>query len=147
MDVGRDCGGCGGGRMDRKAIKPLAWDRDLISAFMPAVAVSPWNLSAVEAFEGSQAYEIVDGEIRLLMAAKGFERRGVRFLEITGLVSDGSRMTTETAGYAIDTLANVYGADLVGVFTPHKHLHRIAQRIGFTETGRQFFKSTQNAIQ
>ncbi len=133
--------------MGRQTLKQLPWDRDLLAAFLPAVEVSAWNLSAVEAFEGSQAYEIRDGEIRLLMAAKGFERRGVRFLEITGLVSDGARMTTEAAAYAIDTLANIYGADTVGVFTPHKHLHRIASRIGFTETGRQFFKSTQNAIQ
>lgn len=133
--------------MDRQKIAQLPWDADLIAAFMPAVQVSPWNLSPMEAFEGSQAYEIKDGEIRLLMAAKGFERRGVRFLEITGLVSDGARMTTDTAAYAIDTLSNLYGADTVGVFTPHKHLHRIAARIGFTETGRQFFKSTQNAIQ
>jgi hypothetical protein len=131
--------------MGRQTLKQLAWDRELISAFMPAVAVSQWDMGALDIFHGSQAYEIMDGEIRLLMAAKGFERGGVRYMEITGLVSDGARMTTETAGYAIDTLSNIYGANKVGVFTPHKHLHRIAERIGFTETGRQFFKSTENA--
>ena len=133
--------------MGRQTLRQLPWDSELIAAFVPAAEVSPWNLSPLEAFEGSQAYEIVDGEIRLLVAAKGFERRGVRFLEITGLVSDGARMTTETAAFAIKMLSNVYRADTVGVFTPHKHLHRIAQRIGFTETGRQFFKSTPNATQ
>lgn len=133
--------------MGRQTLKQIPWDRELVAAFLPAVEVSPWKLSPMEAFEGSQAYEIVDGEIRLLMAAKGFERRGVRFLEITGLVSDGERMTTDAAAFAINMLSNVYRADTVGVFTPHRHLHRIASRIGFTETGRQFFKSTQNAIQ
>ena len=132
--------------MDQK-IRQLQWDAEVLAAFAPAVAVSPWNLTPLDAFHGSQAYEIINGEIRLLMAAKGFERGGVRFLEITGLVSDGARMTTEAAGNAVDTLSHFYQADTVGVFTPHKHLHRIAQRIGFTETGRQFFKSTKHAIQ
>jgi hypothetical protein len=134
--------------MDRqKAVTQLPWDGDLLAAFAPAVAVSPWEVNALEAFHGSQAYEIRDGEIRLLMAAKGFERRGVRILEITGLVSDRARMHTDTAAYAIDTLANLYGADKVGVFTPHKHLQRIAQRIGFEEAGRLYMKTKTHAIQ
>lgn len=128
-------------------IRQLAWDADLVGEFAPAVAISPWGVNALEAFEGSQAYEIQDGQIRLLIAAKGFERRGLRTLEITGLVSDGERMHTDTAAFAIDSLANVYKAHNVGVFTPHRHLHRIAKRIGFTEAGRLFMKTTDHAKQ
>ena len=106
----------------------------------PCVAINPWGANALEVLGGSNLWECTNGAERLLIASKGIKRGELATLEITGLVSLAGRMQTGSAGDALDTLANLYRADMLAFQTPHPHLQRGALRLGFAESGRLFQK-------
>lgn len=110
----------------------------------PSVQTNPWGCTVLETLGGSQLFEVEQGPVHLLIAAKGMKRQEVATLEITGMVSMGDRMQTVQVGQALDTLANIYTADYLAMYTPHQHLQRGAQRLGFYETGRLFMKRVKD---
>ncbi len=126
--------------MGSQKVTQLGWDREAIEAMGPSVQTNPWGATVLETLGGSQLYAVEDGTVRLLVAAKGLKRGQVATLEITGLVSTGDRMQTSQVGQALDTLANLYSADYLAMYTPHPHLMRGALRLGFYESGRLFMK-------
>jgi hypothetical protein len=126
--------------MDAQKVTQRGWDREAIEAMGPSVQTNPWGCTVLETLGGSQLFEVEDGATRMLIATKGMRRQDVATLEITGLVSSGARMQTHQMGQALDTLSNIYGADYLAMYTPHPHLMRGAQRLGFYETGRLFMK-------
>lgn len=130
--------------MDRQKVTQLGWDSETIAAMGPSVQTNPWGATVLETLGGSQLYEVEDGPVRLLVAAKGLKRGEVATLEITGLVSTGERMKTQQVGQALDTLANIYSADYLAMYTPHPHLMRGALRLGFYESGRLFMKRVRD---
>lgn len=130
--------------MADQKITQRGWDRDAIEAMGPSVQTNPWGCTVLETLGGSQLFEIEEGSTRILMATKGLKRGEAATLEITGMVSTGARMQTHQVGSALDTLANLYGADYLAMYTPHPHLMRGAQRLGFYETGRLFMKRVKD---
>lgn len=130
--------------MDSQKITQRGWDRDAIEAMGPSVQTNPWGCTVLETLGGSQLFEVEDGPVRILIATKGMKRQDVATLEITGMVSMGERMKTPQVGKAFDTLANIYGADYLAMYTPHPHLMRGAMRLGFYETGRLFMKRVKD---
>lgn len=126
--------------MAAQKVTQRGWDRDAIEAMGPSVQTNPWGCTVLETLGGSQLFEVEDGPVRMLVAAKGLKRGQVSTLEITGLVSTGARMQTQQVGQALDTLASIYTADYLAMYTPHPHLMRGALRLGFYETGRLFMK-------
>ena len=126
--------------MGQQKITQLSWDRDAIEAMGPSVQTNPWGCTVLETLGGSQLYEVDAGDVRILIAAKGLTRQDVATVEITGLVSTGARMQTHQVADAFDTIANIYNADHLALYTPHPHLQRGALRLGFHESGRLFMK-------
>lgn len=121
-------------------IRQLAWDRDQVEALGPSVQVNPWGATASETLGGSQLWEVDEGPLHVLIATKGLIRDGVATMEVTGMVSTGARMQTDQAGRMLDTLGNLYRADYLAFFTPHPHLWRGAERLGFDLSGRLYRK-------